>query len=181
MWGFTRHRFLPLIKGRQLVTIPLLNTRYTPYTSVIIILLSPSYFKTYQNHSAQQSAYISHHRWLSLSTYQGPGQSLKGRDPGLRSRPPCNAEGTGAWSFPAHSCQSFFCLNIRHQILSPQLKDLRQHLVDGKHLKLIQPLLDGLRDRRVSMICHPLSNGPENTFFTAPLPSTTAQSSFLAV
>ena len=60
----------------------------------------------------------------------------------MKSRPHSIAEGTSAWSFPAHFCQSFFCLYIRHQVITPQRKNLREQLTYREHLKLVEPFVD---------------------------------------
>ena len=60
--------------------------------------------------------------------------------------------------FPGYSCAVFFRLDIRDQVGAPQLQDLRQDLVNGKHLELFQPFIDGLRDRRVRMESHDVSH-----------------------
>ena len=55
-----------------------------------------------------------------------------------------------------------FYLYIRHQVVASQLKDLRQHLTDRKHLDLIEPLVDRLLDRRARMLHHDKSHVLEN-------------------
>lgn len=82
-------------------------------------------YQTYQNHSGHLSMHISRHRRPSQSSYTRPGPLSKGRDPELRFLPLYSAEGTMVWSFPAHFCPSFFCLYIRHQVLTPQFQDLQ--------------------------------------------------------
>ena len=49
---------------------------------------------------------------------------------------------------------SFFSVDVRDEVGSPQLQDLREDLVDGEHLELIKPLVDGARDRVVGVVGH---------------------------
>ena len=37
---------------------------------------------------------------------------------------------------------SFFRVNIRDKIRTPKGKNLRQDFIDGKHLKLVKPIID---------------------------------------
>ena len=50
--------------------------------------------------------------------------------------------------------RSFFRRNIGLGIQSPQLDNLRKHLVDGEGAEFIQPLLRAVRDGRVCVLCH---------------------------
>ena len=36
----------------------------------------------------------------------------------------------------------------------PKSKNLRQHFIDGKHLKLVKPIIDVIWDGVACMICH---------------------------
>lgn len=55
----------------------------------------------------------------------------------------------------AVSCVKFFFrLHIRLDIQSPQLDDLRKHLVDGEGAEFIQPLLWAVRNGRICVLGH---------------------------
>ncbi len=69
---------------------------------------------------------------------------------------------SGAWSFPLFSCQLFFCLYLHHYVLAPQFHDLRQHLIDGEHIKLVQPFLNGRWNGVVRMVGHGISHALKN-------------------
>ncbi len=60
---------------------------------------------------------------------------------------------------PSHqsaACHSY--LRIRFHIHPPQLDQLRQHLVNGKHPELIQSFLRCIRDRPVRVLRHHIGN-----------------------
>ena len=58
------------------------------------------------------------------------------------------------WSSGGQLREVFFRLHIRLDIQSPQLDNLRKHLVDGEGAEFIQPLLRAIRDGRICVLCH---------------------------
>lgn len=56
--------------------------------------------------------------------------------------------------FPSPSAHVFFRLNIRDEVGPPKLQDLRQDLVDGEHLELVEPFIDRPGNGVVSMVGH---------------------------
>ena len=48
----------------------------------------------------------------------------------------------------------FFRLNVRHQSRAPELKNLREHLVDAEHIEFIEPLLDGAGNGGIGVESH---------------------------
>ena len=60
--------------------------------------------------------------------------------------------------FPSPSAHIFFRLGVGDQVGPPQLQDLGQDFVDGEHLELLQPFINGSWNGRVRMPGHDVSH-----------------------
>ena len=58
------------------------------------------------------------------------------------------------WSVPLWCVLLFWLGYLREEVGTPQLQNLGQDLVDGEHLELVQPILDGLGDGGISVKGH---------------------------
>ena len=67
-------------------------------------------------------------------------------------------EETGELSFHGLLHEVFFSLHIRPDVHPPQLDQLRQNLINTKCVKLIQPVLRIIRNRRIRMLRHHIRN-----------------------
>lgn len=108
----------------------------------ILLKIYSEVFRIYRNPAAPQRArYLSHHtcnrRFLSQSRCQGPFRWLEDRGQSRTARSPGNGEGTAVSLSPGRWDSVFFRFDVRHQICTPELKNLRKHLVDAEHLKFI--------------------------------------------
>ena len=55
-------------------------------------------------------------------------------------------------SRPLFAC--FFNVNLGYEIISPELQNFRKNLIDGKHLEILKPFINGSRNGWVRVPCH---------------------------
>ena len=91
-------------------------------------------------------------------TYHSPCQWSADPDPGWKSPAAHTGEETGELSFRGLLHEVFFSLYIRPDVHSPQIDQLRQNLINTECIKLIQPVLRIIRDRRIRMFHHHIRN-----------------------
>lgn len=109
----------------------MLRHSYKASITVLFYVIIPFFYKDIQNHADRQR---------SRSRIEIPTSTQRSRNRAV------------VISRPLFAC--FFNVNLGYEIISPELQNFRKNLLDGKHLEILKPFINGSRNGWVRVPCH---------------------------